>query len=64
MAEVHVEILRFGQPLPEGGFLIPLPRKSDGTPEPMLNFEAIGKAIAAAQEQGYTRIFIEAVPHA
>ena len=57
MDEVRVEILQFGQPLPEGSFLIPLPRKSDGTPEPMLNFEAIGKAIAAAQEQGYTPDF-------
>ena len=62
--DVHIELLEFGMPVPEGGYLIPLARKPDGTPETTLDFEAIGKAIRAAQEQGYTRIFIEARPYA
>jgi hypothetical protein len=64
MEEVRVELLEFGKPVPQGGFLIPLPRKADGTPEGSIDFEAVGNAIQIAQDQGYTRIFIEARPHA
>jgi len=64
MADVHIEMLEFGQPVPAGTMVVRLARKPDGTPEDTINFEAVGKAVAAAHELGYTRLYVEAIPHA
>ncbi len=65
MGDVHVEMLEFGQPVPEGGFLIPYPRKADGTPlDREAGYEAIARIIADPPSQGHDRIFVELPPHA
>jgi hypothetical protein len=64
MADVHVEMLPFDQPVPAGTMVVRVDRKPDGTPESSINCEAVGQAIKAAHELGYTRVLVEAPPHA
>jgi hypothetical protein len=61
--EVHVEVLEFGGTAPSGAYLIPFPRKADGTPD-------FGRGIAGmpevleAEKQGHNWIVLECPPHA
>lgn len=62
MGKVQVTLLEFGQPVPPGGFLIPYPRKTDGTADRLAGLNGAGKAIQEAASKGHKQIFVETSP--